>query len=273
MIFKYNKNFFKFLNKFISSSSNDNSIITTLPFIKHAKQIYLNPILQRKEINENLKNKSGIYCWINKINGKSYIGSAINLNNRINDYYQNSYYRDKKNMLIVRAILKYGLDNFALIILDIVKKNEVLIQEQYWLDDIKPDYNILELATNSKGYKHKLESIEIMKKKALRRKHSEEVRNTMSENRKGEKNAFFGKTHSEETIKKFKAIAKNRIEFPKKGIEVEIIDLENNKIELFKSIRAAARFLNTNIYTLISREKRNTKRPYKGKYKILIKRL
>ncbi len=40
----------------------------------------------------------------------------------------------------------------------------------------------------------------------------------MSQDRKGENHGFFGKTHSEETILKFRKIAKSRTTLHKKGI-------------------------------------------------------
>jgi excinuclease UvrABC nuclease subunit len=36
----------------------------------------------------NNKNKSGIYKWENKISGELYIGSAVDLNKRMLEYYR-----------------------------------------------------------------------------------------------------------------------------------------------------------------------------------------
>ena len=73
------------------------------------------------------------------MNGKYYIGSSLNLTNRLNDYFQDWYYKDRANVYIVRVILKYGLGNFALLILEFSDKDA---REQYWIDELKPDYNI-----------------------------------------------------------------------------------------------------------------------------------
>lgn len=105
------------------------------------------------------------------MNGKYYIGSGIDLNIRLSDYFQAWYYKDKTNLVIVRAILKYGIGNFALVILDFTEEENTLSREQYWLDELKPEYNILKTAENSKGFKHSTESIETMRQKALGRKH------------------------------------------------------------------------------------------------------
>ena len=54
----------------------------------------------------------------------------------------------------------------------------------------EPVYNILYKAENSLGFTHTEEPFEKMKKKALGRTHSLEVRKRMSENRKGSNNSF-----------------------------------------------------------------------------------
>lgn len=48
--------------------------------------------------------------WVNNINGKSYIGSAINLNKRLNKHYNNN----RSNIILQNAIKKYGLFNFSI---------------------------------------------------------------------------------------------------------------------------------------------------------------
>ena len=44
----------------------------------------------KDQILSDNTNKSGIYKWTNKINGKQYIGSSINLSKRFQFYYSNS---------------------------------------------------------------------------------------------------------------------------------------------------------------------------------------
>ena len=46
--------------------------------------IYINADVQKLDILKD-KGKSGIYFWVNKINGKTYIGSSKNLGKRIKD--------------------------------------------------------------------------------------------------------------------------------------------------------------------------------------------
>ena len=54
--------------------------------------VYENPDLQQDQIYYENKGKSGVYRWTNLINGKTYIGSYVDLPNRLSNYYS------KKNM-------------------------------------------------------------------------------------------------------------------------------------------------------------------------------
>src|SRR5439155_23124025 len=77
----------------------------------------------------------------------------------------------KSNRPIDRALLKYGFSNFSLEILEFCNK-ELLKREQYYLDNLKPQYNIVETAGSTLGYKHTPESLAKMRDFVL----SEEVR-------------------------------------------------------------------------------------------------
>ncbi len=117
------------------------------------------------------RNKIGIYRWINKINGNTYIGSSVNISVRMYTYYSLRSLA-KSNRLIDRALLKYGFSNFAMEILEYTYKNNVLEKEQYYMDLFKPQYNIVETAGSTLGYKHTQESLEKMRDFIL----SDEVR-------------------------------------------------------------------------------------------------
>lgn len=79
----------------------------------------------------------------------------------------------KSNRPIDRALLKHGFSNFTLEILEYCDKDNVLEREQYYLDLIKPQYNIVEKAGSTLGYKHTPESLQKMRDFVL----SDEVRN------------------------------------------------------------------------------------------------
>ena len=89
------------------------------------------------------------------MNSKSYVGSSVNLGRRIQYYYSFRHITDPKyKMLIHKALLKYGYSNFKLEILEYCEPLVVLNREQFYLDLLKPEYNILKVAGSRLGYKH-----------------------------------------------------------------------------------------------------------------------
>lgn len=46
-------------------------------------------------------------------------------------------------MPIVKALIKYGQDEFALLILEYVEVKMLAIRETYWISSILPYYNVL----------------------------------------------------------------------------------------------------------------------------------
>ena len=97
--------------------------------------------LKKSIILKNTKNKVGIYRWVNNLNGKSYIGSSVNLGRRLRVYYDFSSLSvriQKSKSRIYSAILKHGLSNFLLEILEYCTKENVISREQYYIDLLKP---------------------------------------------------------------------------------------------------------------------------------------
>lgn len=217
-----------------------------------------------------------VYAWENKINGKMYVGSGDPLYSRISDYYQPWYLDSKNNLYIVRSLNKYSMNNFNLHILEYSDSENVILCEQKWIDLIQPEYNTNPIAGSTKGYQHSPEAIEKMKILATGRKHTDEVKDLMSKNRRGPNNAFYNKKHTADTIEKFKEIARNRDYTPVKGLEVEITDLETKTTTIHSSIREAAKFLNSDIKILLRREasqkEKGVNKPYRNRYVIYINR-
>ncbi|KAM4054285.1 GIY-YIG endonuclease (mitochondrion) [Hirsutella rhossiliensis] len=126
-------------------------------------------------LNDN-RNKGGIYCWINNINNKIYVGSSINLTNRFYKYYSIKHLTLRKTP-IHNALLKYGYSNFTLILEYITDKEQVIKREQYYLDFLKPQYNILAKANSFLGYKHTEETLKFFREGRIL---NEEARNKLS---------------------------------------------------------------------------------------------
>lgn len=135
------------------------------------------PILTLKELNdknyidsfrEMLKDKGGIYSFINTINNKQYIGSAKDLYIRLNEHLNNK----KSNINLQRAIIKYGLDKFNWVVYEyfsytskIISNQDLTTLETNYIKSFNPTtlYNFKLSATCMLGYKHTVEAIEKMK--------------------------------------------------------------------------------------------------------------
>jgi group I intron endonuclease len=131
---------------------------------------YLNPDLNRNLIYEENRNKSGIYCWNNIITGKIYIGSALNLNKRLTFYLSPRFLQRKlltSNSKIYGSLLKYGYSSFSLDILEYSKPDLLIVREQYYIDLLNPEYNILKVAGSMLGFKHSPETLLKLKDRKL----------------------------------------------------------------------------------------------------------
>jgi hypothetical protein len=76
----------------------------------------------RLQLIKEQKDKTGVYCLVNLINGHTYIGSSVNIEKRMKNYLNNSFIKSKKNsnMPITKALSKYGQEHFAVLIVDYV---------------------------------------------------------------------------------------------------------------------------------------------------------
>lgn len=202
--------------------------------------IYNNIDTEKVYILKNNKGKSGIYRWTNLINLKSYIGSSNDLTKRFRVYYSKNSL-SYSNMVIYKAIIKYGYINFKLEILEYCPSCILLKREQYYIDKFKPEYNILKIAGSSYGFKHKAETLEIFKTRkisgktlinlaeaAINRVLSEETRAKISKARKGIK-------LSKKTRTKLSIIATKR-----NGIAVEITNTISGEILEYSTLTQAA---------------------------------
>lgn len=127
--------------------------------------LYTNLELEKSKITIENKKKSGVYKWTNKINGNCYVGSSTNLSNRFYWYLNlKVMLTNSKVSLIARAIIKYGYSNFQLEILEYCDPAK---REQYYLDYLKPAYNILTTAGSKLGIKHSVETKQKISKSLL----------------------------------------------------------------------------------------------------------
>ena len=84
-----------------------------------------------------------IYQAINQKNGKSYIGQTTykKLRSRISTHIHYALHGGN-NLPFCNAIRKYGRDAFDWIVLEECSKEVRSAREIYWIDKIKPEYNV-----------------------------------------------------------------------------------------------------------------------------------
>ena len=156
------------------------------------------------QFREALAHKSGIYSIINNLDGKQYIGSSENLYVRLNEHIR---FQIKSNMRLQRAISKYGLENFQILIYAYVSPDvgNLIALETYYISLFENIYNFKLKAESMLGYKHTQEAKMKMKlrfKNKLNhpfygKSHTNESLKLIS--KPGQLNPMFGKKHSELT--------------------------------------------------------------------------
>jgi len=78
-------------------------------------------------------------------------------------------------MLINKALLKYGYYNFSLEVLEYCDYSKLIIREQYYIDKLNPEYNILKIAGTNLGFKHS--NISKLKMSLKTKEHLEKIKN------------------------------------------------------------------------------------------------
>jgi len=103
--------------------------------------------------------QTGIYK-IECIDGRCYVGSTAQSFkrrwlNHINELEKNKHH----SKYLQNVYNKYGADYFSFSILEIVEDTtKVIEREQYWLDLLTPELNVLKLADSCLGHKHSYET-------------------------------------------------------------------------------------------------------------------
>jgi group I intron endonuclease len=158
----------------------------------------------KKLRDPQLRNVHGIYKIAiagPKIVNLFYVGSAVNLPKRLREHITALKANRHDNLHLQRAFNKYAAWNlfgdvpiFFEILEFVEVKQNLIAREQFYINYLKPTYNICPIAGNTSGYQHSEES----RKKMRGLKRSEETKRKISEARKGTRRF----KHSEETKKK-----------------------------------------------------------------------
>ena len=159
----------------------------------------------------SIKKISGVYCIINNVNNKMYIGSSVNIIRRIKKHFNDLEKNIHGNQHLQNSYNKYGKENFSYEILEICFEN-IKEKEQMYIDKYDFDLELYNKAKTTfcpmEGRFHSEETKEKWSKDRKGKTKSEETRKKMSiaskghEGAKGELNGMFGRKHTDETRKK-----------------------------------------------------------------------
>lgn len=236
--------------------------------------LYINADKDKVIAIKNNRKKSGIYRWTHKESGKYYIGSAVDLGRRFSNYFSYPWIISQaKSSIICKSLLKYGYSEFSLEIIEYCDIKDTIKREQFYIDSLNPEYNILKIAGSRLGSKH---SAETKAKIVL----ALTGRKTSLTTKSKQRIARLGIPHDDATRAKLKEhltqLNKNMLA-KKKGIKVTVLDLETNITSEYDSIRKAAQSIGSYANVLIRYEKlqldKGYTKPFKDRYVINIHRI
>ena len=196
----------------------------------------------QKIIKKELKGKSGIYGFLCKSTGKLYIGSSINLSARFNNHINGV----QSNILFQRAINKYNLQDFIFIVFEYCETDKLVSREQFYLNFLKPEYNVLLVAGSLLGYRHTEEALAKISEASKKNLHSLETRGLMSEAHKGKQFSLEHRTKISIAKKDKKLTLEHRTKISAaKGVGIIFVyDSQGLLKNTFSSARNAAKFFN-----------------------------
>lgn len=183
--------------------------------------------------------KSGIYEIRNIENGHFYIGSAINIKQRWIDHKKLLRKNKHCNSYLQNAWNKYGEKSFLFSVLLIVDEKENLIpNEQRFIDEKNPQYNIARVAGSTLGTKQPAHVCAAVSLANSQRVHSEETRRKLATN--------LGKKFSQDHCEK---ISKGRASYCANGgkigneRKISCSPVGGGETLFFESVASAARFI------------------------------
>ena len=244
-----------------------------------------------------------IYKITNKLNNMMYVGLTIKQRptDRFSQHRYLARHPEQENgepSYLHKAMAKYGVDNFNFEVIEEVENNLLEEREAYWIDY----YNCLapngycltkggygtpgfsrpqtleerqkRSESNKQYYNNHPEAKEMISKRTQNLWKNDEYRQKVIESNKayyanhpdkfkGENNPFYGKHHSEESLKKIKEASKSR---QKQIVQLDKDTLE--EIQVFDGIKEAEKALGVS-HGWLSKAARTNKVAYGYRWKII----
>ena len=190
----------------------------------------------------------GVYCIENTKDGKKYVGSSQEIKKRKSRHFSELRNNKHKNKKLQNAYNKHGSDCFIFYIIEEIEDVNLLIErEQYYLDDLKPFYNINIIANSSLGVKRSDEMKEKVRQANLGLKHPEWRNKIKSEVQGGDNHWTTKKKFTDESKQKMSDSQKKLYEEGYKNPNSKKIaqySIDGVFIKEWDSCYEAARFFN-----------------------------
>ena len=97
---------------------------------------------------------SGIYAIYSEVNGRRYIGSAVNFSKRWGTHLAGLRRNKHDNPHLQNAWNKYGEEAFEFVVLEGCEPELLIEREQYWFDQYDNKYNLTHVAGSRLGTTH-----------------------------------------------------------------------------------------------------------------------
>lgn len=126
----------------------------------------------RRVDRSDLKGKTGVYCFVNLVNGKRYVGSAaVSLERRLKQHVTNLRGGYHVNKHLQAAWKRYRESRFKVIVLEFCAPPLCICREQYWIDYYQSSsrihgYNSSPKAGSQLGLRHTEETRKLLSSKS-----------------------------------------------------------------------------------------------------------
>lgn len=199
--------------------------------------------------------KSGIYVILNTETKDRYVGQAANLDKRFKEHVKNLKGNYHCNAYLQRSFNKYGLQSFVFNVIEYCEIDCLTTQEQFWIDQLQPEYNAAPVAGSMLNYKHTDEARANMSKAHIGKKWcSEERRKKLSERMKGNqwnKGRKHSIEHIESRMKSIRGKSKTedhkiKIAFSNRGKTISD-ETKKKQSEAAKRRRAREKLIDSNL--------------------------
>lgn len=238
--------------------------------------LHVVPADDREQLRLKLKGVQGVYALVCMATGQYYIGSSVNVYERILTHLSPSNIAEHPHYVLVQALLKHGTSGFMVVLVATTPDKAMLRRrEQAALDKYAPAYNKLR---NVPGYapavadkpdvraeearQHSVTVVEARRAQAdadakaampnapPRRVRSEASRAAQSVTMTGAGNHRYGRSRTDEDKEMLRQYALNRTYLHKPGYPVMVVNVAESTSTTYRSRRLAAKSEGYGVYAM-----------------------